>query len=78
MLKKAHNKAWQCHLLSGQGIWVREEVLSIEYITKSLSMKAYVFTGMYFINYQEKDVQKGNPLHWAETWSMPPLLSHWK
>lgn len=78
MLKKAHSKAQQCHLLSGQGTWVREEVLRRESITKSLSMNAHIFIGGYFINYQEKDVQKDNALHWAEAWSMLPLLSLWK
>lgn len=34
MLRKAHNKAQQYHLLSGQGTWVGEEALRIESITK--------------------------------------------
>lgn len=63
MPKKAHNKAQQYQLLSGRGTCVREEVLSIESTAKSLSMNAHVFVGVYFINYQEKDVQKGNSSH---------------
>lgn len=83
----AEGSAWDIHKCSGRPtakhcnityFQDKEEFLSIESITESLSMNAHVFIRVHFINYREKDIQKDNTFHWAETWTMLSLLSPWK